>query len=248
MPFTPAHAAAVLPLGRSPLPMSALVAGSLAPDLPMFLPGRAGYELTHSGWGIVTVDVLAALAVVWIWFGLVREPYADVVPWVRHRVAPTASLTRDQLVLAPLAAAVGALTHVVWDAATHPGRWIAVRVEWLQTVHGGLLGVQWAQYVSGVLGIAVVAGYTVWWLGRQPVSRRDPRVRRPLVWCLTAPAVALVAGIGAFATAGSFHGGAVAAAVAGIQSLVLTVIAVSIAWHVRASRAPALAAHTLPGR
>lgn len=96
MPFTPAHAAAVLPLGRTALPMSALVAGSVAPDLPMFLPGRPGYEVTHSLWGVVTVDVLVAMAALWLWFGLVRDPYADVVPWVRDRVPAATSLTRTR--------------------------------------------------------------------------------------------------------------------------------------------------------
>ncbi len=238
MPFTPAHAAAVIPLGRSGLPMSALVAGTMVPDLAMFVPGRLDYELTHSAWGIVTVDVLLALAAVWLWFAVVREPYADVVPWVRDRVPATASLTRRQWVLAPLAAAVGALTHVVWDSATHRGRWIVLRVEWLQDEYAGLLGLQWAQYVSGVLGVAVVVGYTVRWLGRRPVSRRDPRVRRPLAWCLAAPAVALVGGMAGFASGAGIHERAFDAAVAAIQSLMLAMIVVSAAWHVVASRTP----------
>ncbi|WP_277212675.1 DUF4184 family protein [Isoptericola croceus] len=239
MPFTPAHAAAVLPLGHTALPMSALVAGSVAPDLPMFLPGRPGYELTHSVWGIVTVDVLVALAAVWLWFAVVRDSYADVVPWVRDRVPATASLTRRQLALAPLAAGVGALTHVVWDSATHPGRWIVMHVEWLQQEHAGLLGLKWAQYVSGILGVAIVVGYTIWWLSRRSASRRDSRVRHPLAWCLTAPGVALAVGIGAFAAGEGLHDRAFDAAVAGIQSLVLAMIAVSVAWHVVSSREPA---------
>jgi hypothetical protein len=211
----------------------------VVPAPPMFLPGRTGYALTHSAWGVVTVDVVVALAVVWLWFALVREPYADVVPWVRDRVPATASLTRRRWALAPLAAAVGALTHVVWDSATHPGRWIVVRVEWLQTEHAGLLGLQWAQYMSGVLGVAVVVGYTVWWLSRQPASRREPRVGHPLVWCLGAPAVALVAGLGGFAVGAGLHDRAFAAAVTAIQGLVLTMIVVGAAWHVVSSRTPA---------
>ncbi|GAA1976788.1 hypothetical protein GCM10009718_11340 [Isoptericola halotolerans] len=75
------------------------------------------------------------------------------------------------------------------DSATHPGRWIVERVEWLQTPHAGLLGSQWAQYVSGVLGVAVLVGYTVWWLRRRPVTRREPRVRHATTWALAAPAV-----------------------------------------------------------
>ncbi|MFE7408494.1 DUF4184 family protein [Isoptericola sp. NPDC057559] len=168
MPFTPAHAAAVLPLGRTALPQSALVAGSTVPDVPMFLPGRHGYDVTHSLWGVVTVDVVLAAAVVWCSFAVVRDPYADVVPGVRDRVPATAGLPRRWASVA-LAAGLGALTHVVWDSATHPGGWTVERVPWLHTPHAGLLGAQWAQYASGAVGLAVVGVSVAWWaaVGRQ---------------------------------------------------------------------------------
>ena len=38
MPFTASHPAAILPFLRTPLPASALVAGSIAPDLPYYVP------------------------------------------------------------------------------------------------------------------------------------------------------------------------------------------------------------------
>ena len=57
MPFTPSHAAAVLPFLRTPLPASALVAGSVAPDLPYYLPGDLSWE-THSALAVVTTDLL----------------------------------------------------------------------------------------------------------------------------------------------------------------------------------------------
>jgi hypothetical protein len=38
VPFTPSHAAAVLPFLRTPLTASALVIGSITPDLPFYLP------------------------------------------------------------------------------------------------------------------------------------------------------------------------------------------------------------------
>ncbi|MEI5672079.1 MULTISPECIES: DUF4184 family protein [unclassified Nocardioides] len=42
MPFTLVHPAAVLPLVRTPLVPSALVLGSVAPDLPYFVSSRCG--------------------------------------------------------------------------------------------------------------------------------------------------------------------------------------------------------------
>ncbi|RHW25669.1 DUF4184 family protein [Nocardioides immobilis] len=62
--MTLAHPAAVLPLGRLGLPMTALVAGSVVPDIPLFLWWVRGYELTHSLVGILVVDVVLAVGVV----------------------------------------------------------------------------------------------------------------------------------------------------------------------------------------
>ena len=57
MPFTASHAAAVLPLLRTPLPASALGIGGMAPDFPFFLPFGPGIR-THTAAAIVTRDLL----------------------------------------------------------------------------------------------------------------------------------------------------------------------------------------------
>ena len=182
MPFTPAHVAAVVPLRRFGLPMSALAAGAMSPDVPLFVAGDKEYGFTHSLWGVVTADVLIALLLVGVWFLLIRDAYADVTPWIRDRVAARAHLTRRQWALAPVAAVVGALTHVIWDSATHPGRWIVQHIRWLEEDHAGMLGLKWAQYLSGVLGMVFVAGYVVWLLAKRPVARR-PRSAVPANGC-----------------------------------------------------------------
>ena len=63
MPFTGSHPAAVLPLLRTPLPASALVAGSIAPDVPFYLPVELPWA-THTALAVVTVDLLVA-ALAW---------------------------------------------------------------------------------------------------------------------------------------------------------------------------------------
>lgn len=239
MPFTPAHAAVVIPLRRLGLPLSALVAGATVPDVPMFLPARPGYGVTHSLWAVLTLDVVLAAGAVWLWFTVVRDPFADVTPWVRDRVPPTARLTARQWALVPAAAAVGALTHVVWDSATHEGRWIADAVPWLATEHAGQTGAQWAQWTSGGLGLAVVVGYTVWWLAQRPAGARPARVAYPVVWFLSPSAVALLAGLVSLTTGDDgLHRAVVDVAVAGIQGLVVGMLAVSVGWHVATSRRP----------
>ncbi|MBC3839901.1 DUF4184 family protein [Streptacidiphilus sp. 4-A2] len=93
MPFTFSHPAAVLPFvpplrdgrARGPLIASALVAGSLAPDVPFFLESafRGSYGVgaaTHRPWAVVTLDVAIAAGLVGAWHGLLREPLVALLP------------------------------------------------------------------------------------------------------------------------------------------------------------------------
>ncbi|NUS14249.1 MAG: DUF4184 family protein, partial [Streptomyces sp.] len=138
MPFTFSHPAAVLPLlpggrPRGPLVASALVAGSLAPDVPYFteslVHGTFRYgEFTHSLLGVPTADVAIAAVLAAGWHWLLREPLVALLPaaWADAADALTAPGGRRR---GPadagwfvLSAVAGAATHVVWDAFTHGGR------------------------------------------------------------------------------------------------------------------------------
>ncbi|MFD0568581.1 DUF4184 family protein [Kitasatospora gansuensis] len=139
MPFTFSHPAAILPLlsqgrGRGRLIASGLVAGSLVPDLPYFLASLApelyGFgEQTHSWWGVPTLDVLLAALLVLLWHGLLRAPLVALLPvrwaWAADRLTaaqrPRSELPRETGWLL-LSCAIGAATHVGWDAFTHHDR------------------------------------------------------------------------------------------------------------------------------
>ncbi|WP_031110525.1 DUF4184 family protein, partial [Streptomyces sp. NRRL S-146] len=141
MPFTLSHAAAVLPAvrtdgtGRGTLVPAVLVAGSFAPDMTYYaasaLSGAMEFgDVTHSVPGVFTVDVLIAWALVGLWL-LMREPLVALLPRARQgrmavllRCGAPRAQVRPSLVARWYAsAALGALTHVVWDAFTHLDRW-----------------------------------------------------------------------------------------------------------------------------
>jgi hypothetical protein len=154
VPFTIAHPAAVLALRRTPLPWVGLVAGSVVPDVPLILQ-VPGYQITHAPWAALTVDVALGMVLVVAWFAGVGPAVVEAVPPARRPRLPSWPSRREWL-LAPVAVALGALTHVVWDAFTHPGAWGTRLVPWLETQHAGLLGSRWLQYASGVIGCLVV--------------------------------------------------------------------------------------------
>ncbi len=184
MPFTASHVAAIVPFARKPFVTSALVIGSIAPDLPLFAPGFVDYRATHSIVGAVTTDALLGLALFAAWHLVFAPALVDALPTaVRQKVraivasgvrARPAGLPRWLWVYVSLV--IGAVTHVVWDAFTHEGRWGVDRVPWLADTHGPLSGSAYAQHASTLAGAAVTAWWIRRWCMRQRLSHTDLRL------------------------------------------------------------------------
>jgi len=186
LPFTLSHAAAVLPAvrgdgsGRGKLVPAVLVAGSFAPDLTYYaasaVSGAMEFgEVTHSFPGVFTIDVLLAWASVGLWL-LVREPLVALLPRARQgRVAallrcgaPRARVGPSVVLWWYVSAALGALTHVVWDAFTHLDRWGMRLFPVLgQEVAGSPL-YWYLQYGGSALAAVVIAVFLVRALRRAP--------------------------------------------------------------------------------
>ncbi|MEU3346695.1 DUF4184 family protein [Streptomyces sp. NPDC006700] len=188
MPFTLSHAAAVLPAirgdgtGRGRLVPSVLVAGSFAPDLIYytagFVPGAMEFgAVTHSFPGVFTLDVLFAWLLVGVWL-LLREPLVALLP--RARQGRAAALTRcgtpwtrPRPASVPwwyASAALGALTHVVWDAFTHHDRWGMRLFPVLGRELAGAPVYWYLQYGSSAVAAVVIAGFLVHALRRTPAG------------------------------------------------------------------------------
>lgn len=238
MPFTFAHPAAALVFRRTPLPLTAVIAGTMAPDVPVFLKayGRP-YNFTHSITGVLTVDLLVAVTAVGIWFAVLRDPIVDLLPTpVRERLDPGAHYSRNQWLLVAPAAVLGSLTHVGWDLFTHHDRWGVDRIAWLHERHGALVGFQWAQYGSSVAGLSICA---IWILlalrgrARRPHPRVDPALGTR---ALIAGAVATLAS-GLAAGLSSPQPGVVVdlaqTAVVGTIIGVACVLLVAVVWQLR---------------
>lgn len=191
MPLTPAHPAVVLPLQRLGLPLGALVAGAVAPDLPVYLPIGVGYATTHSDRGLPAA-IIIGLVLLWLWNAVLRDAVVDLTPSLRNRLPARARLDRRAWLLAPVAVAVGAATHVLWDSATHDWGLVVEEVAGLRDEYGPLRLYGWLQHTSTVLGVVIVAAYGVARLLRLPEVPRPSAVRRPALWHLPVPVTALV--------------------------------------------------------
>ena len=134
MPLAPAHPAVVLPLQRLGLPLSALVMGTLAPDVPVYLPVGVSYQVTHSGLGIA-VDVVIGLVLLGLWFALLRDAVVDLTPYLRRHTPAEARLAPRAWLLAPLALLIERVVgYPAWlfNALGHPVTWIGALISWLE--------------------------------------------------------------------------------------------------------------------
>ncbi|MFF7013417.1 MULTISPECIES: DUF4184 family protein [Streptomyces] len=204
MPFTLSHAAAVLPAvrrngtARWGLFTSALVAGSFAPDVTYFadtvIPGAMRFGgFTHSFLGVVTVNVLIAAVLVAVW-AAVREPLVALLPvrvrgrvhrFVRGQRWTRASFGPHAWLVFVGSAALGAATHVVWDAFTHHSRWGTELLPFLNRSVGGFPLYQLAQYGSSAVALVVLVRFVATGLRRaagNPVPKALPVLGRGERW------------------------------------------------------------------
>ena len=225
MPLSPAHPAVVLPIQRLGLPLSGLVAGAVAPDLPVYLPVGVTYATTHSGAGLVA-DVVIGLVLLCLWSFIVRDAVVDLVPALRSRVPSQARPGAREWLLAPPAVAVGAATHVLWDSATHDWGFVVEELAFLRDDVGPLPLYAWCQHVSTAVGSAVVAAYCLVRLRRLPATAREASVRRPGLWLAVIPIVGVAAGIAARDIE------------AGVGTALVTLSVVALAWRAAGASSP----------
>ena len=249
MPFTGSHPAAVLPLlrltrGRVALLPGAMVLGSMTPDLGYYVPLPVSSESMHRldplGLG---ANLLLGLAAWLVWQGLLAPALVVLSPGALRRRLPVSAgaglrpVVRPRaLTMAGISLLVGAATHVLWDAFTHPGLWGAGHIGWLEARHAGHLGTSYAQLGSSVLGALALAGWVVLWWRRTVPGPVEPAGAAGRRLPGTAPRLVALAVVGSAGAAGGVVGLYVWLTTAGFHSL---------AWYVLTTGGSSLGAAAL---
>lgn len=171
MPFTFAHPAAAVPL-RKALgrfgSLSALIIGSMVPDLPYFLRWYV-YGLSSHNFGGLFYFCLPAGVLIYILFhGFLRRPLTQLLPASVAEHLRVAYPMRTPVLAVIVSTIVGAATHIVWDAFTHDTPPLARLLPFLSTTlfSIGTFDVpvyKLLQHLSTVLGLAILAFWIIRW-------------------------------------------------------------------------------------
>lgn len=255
MPFTFAHPAAVIPLrgclGRFGV-LSALVIGSIAPDLSYFLPWRIPRSESHSLLGLLWFCLPIGLLSYVVFHMLLKGPLLALLPSsVLCRLGAHTSRFRSLPSVSWAAVVVsllcGAMTHLIWDAFTHNHAAGVTAFPILQshlfsigTYHVYVYKV--LQHGSTVVGLALLSLWSWQWIAKTSLGNASlPVLLSTTQRCVVVLAIACIsvaagicAGIqGVESRTGmpalqAFIGKAV---FSGLPALGLAVVLYSISWH-----------------
>jgi Domain of unknown function (DUF4184) len=186
MPFTLAHPAAAVPLARllgGWGMMSALIIGSMTPDIAFLLPIGVSRSQSHSLPGLFWCSLPVGLCCYLVFHVVMKRPMIHLLPplaftrLARYAISDWALRWRSVLpVMASLL--IGSFTHVLWDSFTHKGSWAVRNFAWLR-IHLFTGGGFWIylytalQWISSFVGLGLLAWWTMRWLRATPVPTQS---------------------------------------------------------------------------
>jgi Domain of unknown function (DUF4184) len=170
MPFTPAHAAIVLPFIRKKhFSATALIVGSVSPDFEYFLTATRGGEQGHTVLGLFYFDLPVALFFAYVFHQFVKQSLIGNLPeFLQRRFSKTLQFDfkkyfneRPGVVI--YSALLGAASHVFWDSFTHNSSFIVRNLDIYRSsipLHGAHYPLFYAlQHISTAIGLSVILVY-----------------------------------------------------------------------------------------
>lgn len=232
---------------------SALVVGSISPDLHYFVGLGSDSKPSHTLPGALYICLPSALALLWLFHRVLKLPLISLIPrWHQERVARFATPfrfgggRRFALILASLLA--GIFSHILWDSFTHGDGFMVRHLPILRTTplldYGTARPVfNLLQHLSTLLGVLVlIIAYWHWSKAAkpQPVPAKLYLPERVKLFALSA--IGITAGLlglaFAYEDSSRISSFVVHGAISFTSLAVVGLIAFSIYWHREVGSAP----------
>jgi hypothetical protein len=216
MPFTISHIAAVIPLNRKGLVTSALVIGSMMPDLAYFVHFRGfNRDLGHTIQGLFTFCLPVGLVILLVFQKFIKRPLFALLPSShQRRLLPYLqgfSYKSWRLIIRSLVSlGIGTVSHLAWDSFTHRNGFIventaALRHPIIEIAGTRIYAFSILQHGSTVLGLAALMLLYLGWYRRTPVylypvptSLELPSTMRLLIFAAMAAGVCFLGALTGF--------------------------------------------------
>ena len=242
MPFTLAHVAAALPFRRLRLVWSALIVGTIAPDLEYFVRFAPDDGYGHTLAGSLLLSLPLAILTLWLFHAFVKAPLIELLPdgiqrrlVNHHREFQFRGRVRFTWIVASVL--LGMATHLVWDSFTHPNTWLyrswpVLRKPINGLVFGTVPIYKVLQHGSTIIGLAVLLIWLLLWYRDAEVSILSEAsheiwpVRKLLIFIIMMAIALLGAGIRALVEVGIPSNHLTAKRFAGL----FVVTSISIMW------------------
>jgi hypothetical protein len=170
MPFTLAHPAIVLPLGLLPkkwISMTALIVGSIMPDVESFLRTYSEKELTHSWTGFFYFGLPFGILLTFIFHNIVRNPFVTNLPgFLQQRFFAFTKFNWNQhffknWYIIIISLVIGGASHFLWDSFSEWNGWFIrlfpVLDDNIEMPDGSLWEIPYLiQYINTVIGILII--------------------------------------------------------------------------------------------
>jgi hypothetical protein len=171
MPFTPAHAAIVLPLiRRARFSATALIVGSLAPDFEYFFKMSVSGTHGHTLAGLLYFDLPVTVLLSFIFHRIVKKNLILNLPaFLQRRFIETLnhdfrSYFRGHWVVFVYSAVLGSASHIFWDSFTHGSGYFVKLLPVYDTTVVPFDGVDYPlfyalQHFSTAIGLLIIFAY-----------------------------------------------------------------------------------------
>jgi hypothetical protein len=175
MPFTPAHAAIVIPflkINQRYVSATGLVIGSLAPDFEYFFKFSVDSNYSHTLLAILYFNIPVSMILALSFHNVVKRNLISNFPsFIQQKFLPLrpfhfSEYLRKHPFVFIISAAFGALSHIFWDAFTHNDAFFVRELSFYKDAFVPYRGARYPlwyalQHISTVVGLLVVSFYVL---------------------------------------------------------------------------------------